>query len=168
MATTSRNTFVKSTSDETLAGIPTGGSAYAINQGDIVVWDSTLNSGAGGIRVPAAQSDMSKYIGVAAQQTPMASLGDVLLTLEVFRSCIVKLKGTNGETYYQYTPVYWNETVDVQSVTLSTNSNARTVPVGYVIVPQDLTMAGTYSVLAGANTDLQVWLNPKYPASYLV
>jgi hypothetical protein len=166
--TTSRNSFVKHTFDGSLAGMPTAGSSYPINQGDIVCWDTTLNSGAGGLRTVAVQADMAKYVGVAAQQTPIASLGDSLLSLEIWQSVIVKLKGTSGETYYHFQEVYWNETVDVQTISNSTNSNARTNPVGWVIIPQDLCMNGIYSVLAGAATDVEVWLNPKYPASFLV
>lgn len=165
--TTSRNSFVKNTYDETLAGLPVKSGA-AINQGDLVIWDTTANSNAGGLRTPVTQGDMANYVGVASQQTPVASLGDSLLTLAIWRSSIIKFKGTNGETYYNFTEVYFNETADVQTITLSTNSNARTVPVGWVILPSQLGMSGVFSLVAGAATDVPVWVNPKFPISYLV
>lgn len=162
MATVSRNPMVRTTNDQYLAGIPIV-PGQAINQGDIVMWDSSLNSGNGGLRVAANQADMATYMGVSEQQSPFASLGDTFNTIKVQRGGIVKLKTTAAETYTMFQTVYFNETLDAQSITNGTNTGARTVAVGVIIIPQSAAMNGVTSVAGGAGIEIHVWLTPKFP-----
>jgi hypothetical protein len=164
VATTSRNPDVKETYDHVLAGIPIV-PGQAINQGDMVCWDSSLNSSNGGLRVVAAQADMATYMGVAMQQSPFASLGDVFNTIEVRRGGAVRFNTTAAETYKMFTKVFFSETVDAQTIVASTNSGARTVACGYIILPQQLTMSGATTLVGAAGVQVQVWLTPAFPVS---
>lgn len=166
MATTSRNPVAINTFDGTLAGIPIGVGA-SINQGDFVVWDPALNSGNGGLRVPTVAADMSiaggGYLGVAAQQNPVASLGDPLNTLEVFFRNIMRMKTTAGETYKMFTTVYWNDAVDVQTITTVVGTTPVRTKVGQIIIPSAQAMNGVQSITGVANGDIWVWLTPFFP-----
>jgi hypothetical protein len=167
MATVSRNPDIKETYDHVLYGIPIA-LGQAINQGDLVCWDTTITTGGGtngGLRVVAAQSDMAKYMGVSEQQSPFASLGDQFYSIGIRRGGIVRLHTTASETYKMFQEVYWNETADVQTITNGTNTGGRTVPVGYIIIPQALVMNGVTTVVGAAGVDVQVWLTPNYPVA---
>jgi hypothetical protein len=166
MATVSRNTDVKETFDASLAGIPIV-PGQAINQGDFVMWDATLNAGNGGLRTPVTQGDMATYMGIAKQQSPIASLGDLINTMGIRLVGIVRAHTTPGETYTMFQKVFFNETIDVQTITNNTNSGARTVQVGFIILPQQLTMGGSTSLLGAAGIDIQVWISPAYPVVQL-
>lgn len=162
MATVSRNTDVKETFDHTVAGIPLV-PGQAINQGDFIMWDTTLNAGNGGLRTPATQGDMATYMGVSKQQSPIASLGDLINTIAIRNGGVVRVHTTPAETYTMFQKVFFNETIDVQTITSNTNSGARTLPVGYIILPQQLAMGGSTNLLGAAGIDIQVWLSPQYP-----
>jgi hypothetical protein len=163
-ATTSRNPCAIDTYDGSLAGIPIG-AGEAINQGDIVVWDPALNSGNGGLRTPAVLADMAisggGFIGIAGQMNPVASLNDALNTLQIFNKNIVRLKTTSGETYKMFTEVYWNDQVDVQTIT--TAATGGRTRVGYAILPAYQTMNGVQSITGTTNGEIQVWLVPAFP-----
>ena len=162
-ATTSRNPCAIDTYDGDLAGIPIA-AGQTINQGDFIVWDPAANAATGGLRTPVVPADMSivngGFMGVAGQQNPVASLGDPLNTLQIFFRNIVRMKSTAGETYLMFTPLYWNDAVDVQTCTSVVGT--RTL-IGYAIIPASRTMNGVQSLLGTPNGDLQVWLVPKFP-----
>jgi hypothetical protein len=164
MATISRNTFIKRTFDHILAGVPIVPN-QAINQGDMVMWDVALNAGNGGLRVVATQADMATYMGVASQASPMASLGDTYSSIEILRGDIVRMHTTAAEVYKQFAKVWFNETVDAQTIVLSTNAGARTIAAGYIIIPQQATMTGVTSITGAAGVDIQVWIAPNYPVA---
>lgn len=161
-ASVSRNTDRRETYDHVLAGNPIV-PGQVINQGDICTWDNTLAAGNGSMRVVTVQADMANYLGVSMQQSPFASLGDFTNSLEIRRGGIVRLKTSPGETYKQFQPVYFNETFDAQTITNTTNAGARTVPVGFAIIPPELTMNGATNLLGAAGVDIDVWLKPNFP-----
>ena len=165
MATTSRNTAVKETFDHVLAGIPIV-ATQAINQGDIVCWDTSLNSGNGGLRTVTSQADMATYMGTADAQNPISSLNMNQNSLKIRRGGVVKMHTSAGETYKMFTVVYYNETADAQTITSSTATGARTVPVGYIILPQEqVDSFATFTLAGAAGVDVQVWLTPHYPVA---
>ena len=166
MATVSRNTDRRETYDHVLAGIPIV-PGQVINEGDIVVWDNALAAGNGSLRVAVAQVDMANYMGTAMQQSPIASLGDFTSSMEIRRGGIVRLKTTPGETYKHFQPVFFNETLDGQSITNGTNTGARTVPVGFAQIPPELTMNGATTLLGAAGTDIDVWIKPNFPVAVI-
>lgn len=162
-ATTSRNPCAVDTFDGDIAGIPIAAGA-SINQGDFVVWDPAANSGNGGIRTPAVAGDMSLanggFIGIAGQQNPIASLGDPLNTLQLFFRGMYRMKTTAAEVYKMFTPVYFNDAVDVQTITSVIGTRTA---VGRIIIPQQQTMQGVQSVTGVANGDIWVWITPFFP-----
>jgi hypothetical protein len=164
-ATSSRNPCAIETYDGSLAGVPIG-ATYTMNQGDILVWDPALNAGNGGLRTPAVLADMAisggGYIGLAGQQNPLASLNDTFNTLQIFFRGIFRLKTTSGETYKMFTPVYWNDQVDVQTIT-NVATGGRTL-LGYAIIPNYQAMNGVQSITGTTNGDIQIWIKPLYPA----
>lgn len=164
MSTQSRNTNVKETYDHVLNGIPIV-LGQAINQGDIVMWDTSLSSGNGGMRVAATQGDMATYLGAAMQMSPVASLGDQVNNLGIGRGGIFRFHTTSGETYKMFTKVFLNETIDAQTIVASTNTGARTVPVGYIILPQQQVMSGVLTLTGAAGVDVQVWITPNFPVA---
>jgi hypothetical protein len=162
VATISRNTNVKETYDHSLAGVPIV-LGQAINQGDVVMWDTTLNSGNGGLRVAASQADMATYMGVAGQQSPIASLGDQINNLQIFIGGVFRFHTTAAEVYKMFTKVFLSETADAQ--TIIANATGRTIAVGYVIIPQELVMKGVLTITGAAGIDVQVWLTPNFPVA---
>lgn len=161
-ATVSRNPDRRETYDHVLAGIPLV-PGQAINEGDVTTWDNTLAAGNGALRVAVTQADMANFMGVSLQQSPIASLGDTINSIEIRRGGIVLMKTTPGETYKHFQPVYFNETLDAQTITNGTNAGARTVPVGFIQIPPELTMNGVATLLGAAGTNIDVWLKPNFP-----
>jgi hypothetical protein len=86
-------------------------------------------------------------------------------SIEVRRGGIIRLFTTAAETYKMFTKVFFNETIDAQTIVAATNSGARTVAVGYAILPQQNTMSGATTLVGAANTQIQVWLTPAYPVA---
>ena len=87
-ATVSRNPDRRETYDHVLAGIPLV-PGQAINEGDVTTWDNTLAAGNGALRVAVTQADMANFMGVSLQQSPIASLGDTINSIEIRRGGIV-------------------------------------------------------------------------------
>jgi hypothetical protein len=150
------------------------------HQGDIVCFDGTLNSGAGGVRQAIVQADLVLnlqnpvlgYAGVAVQNSILNSLGDQLTTVEVGFKNIFNFYTTSGEIYTEGQPVYLNETVvatngNSQQITNNNNSGLRSVKIGYVHLPQDLVMAGTLSITGAANIFVPVAVIANFPAASL-
>jgi hypothetical protein len=166
----SQNTHNKDIYDGTLIFATDQSGVSGVNQGDITVFDSTLNSSKGGARavVPATgQSEMAHYIGISRQNSVLNSLNDVLLTVDVAFKNVYNLKTTAGETYLHLQPVYWNETADAQTITNNTNSGARTVVVGYIILPQEFVMNGTLSIVGAAGILIPVAIVAHTPVASL-
>jgi hypothetical protein len=141
-----------------------------VNQGDITVFDASLNSGAGGARavVPATgQTEMAHYIGCSRQNSVLNSLNDLLLTVVVAFKNVYKFKTTAAETYHHLDAVYWNETADSQTIVKATNSGARTIIVGYVILPDELLLNGTLSITGAAGVNIPVAVVAHFPVSTL-
>jgi hypothetical protein len=158
-----QNTHNKDIDDGTLIYAPDQTGTNVVNQGDIVVFDATLNGAAGGARTAASQADLAKYIGVATQNSILNSLNDILLTLEVAFKNVFNFKTTAGDVYTHLAPVYFNETADAQTVTVSTNSGARTVKIGYVVLPNEFIMNGTLSVTGAAGVTIPIAIVATYP-----
>ncbi len=163
-ATKSSNVNIIETYDGVLTAVPIVPGSV-INSGDIIIWDPALLSGNGGARTPTVQADIALanggFLGTSRQQSPVASLGDYLNNIDYTKQGAVRLHSTAAETYKMFTPVYWNEAVDVQTVT--NVSTARTL-IGYIRLPQQSVMQGVLSITGAANVDLQVLLQPKFPA----
>ena len=144
-----------------------------VNQGDIVVFDASLNAGNGGIRSAVVQADLvlagGGYAGIAMQQSFVQSLGDKLSTIEIGFKCVWNFVSTPGETYKHGMPVFFNETgvgglgINNQ-VTNSTNTGARTIKVGYVILPNEQLMSGNLTVLGATGTTISVAVVATFPA----
>lgn len=163
MATVSRNINLRETFDGRLHVPIVAGTV--INQGDALCWDNTLAGGNGAARVVAAQADMANFLGFAVQQDPVASIGDSLNTIEIVRSGIVRMKTTPAETYKHFQKLYFNETLDAQTITNNTNSGARTVGVGFAQIPQEPSMNGVTTWLGAVGTDIDVLITPNFPAA---
>lgn len=146
-----------------------------VNQGDVVVFDPALNSGNGGIRSAAVQADLvlagGGYAGVALQQSFVQSLGDKLATIEVAFKNVLNFNTTAAEVYKHGQPVYFNETGVAggiyNQVTNSTNAGARTVKVGYVILPNEQIMSGNLTVTGASGTTISVAIVATFPAASL-
>lgn len=171
-ATTSRNTRVISTDDGKSPTWPLI-ATNVVNAGDLICFD---HSGGLSVKTPAAQSDMTYYIGVAEMQNPVSSgidssatiIGPGGVTLYASRSGIFRFYATAGETYTPLMPVYFNETASVQTVTNSTNSAARTIAVGLYFPGGQQQMRGgstNLDVTAVTGTVIEVWLTPAYPVN---
>lgn len=159
----SQNTHNRDIFDGVLLYAPDQSGTNVVNQGDIVMFDSSLNSSKGGVRSVASQADMAEYIGCALENSILNSLNDVLLTLNVGFKNIYNFKTTAGETYTHLQKVFFNETADAQTITNGTNSGARTVAVGYIVLPQELIMNGNLSVLGAAGVSIPVAVVATYP-----
>lgn len=164
MATTPSNTDVFQLGGE-WPGVPISGTS-AINQGDLLMWDTAGNAGNGGARVPASQADMATYLGTAGQTNPVTSIGGNINNTNVeANGKVVQFKTTPGETYKHFDKVFFNETLDAQTIVKSTNSGARTVAVGYVQLPENLVAAGITSLTGASGVTIPVVLTPNYPAA---
>jgi hypothetical protein len=166
----SQNTHNKDIFDGTLVFATDQSGVHGVNQGDIAVFDSTLNSSKGGVRavVPATgQGEMAHYVGIATQNSVLNSLNDVLLTVVIAFKNVFNLKTTASDVYTHLLPVYWNETADAQTVTVSTNSGARTIPVGYVVIPQEYLMNGNLSITGAAGILIPVAIVAHQPVASL-
>ena len=163
-ATKSSNTNVKETYDGVFAGIPIVPGSV-INEGDIVIFDPALNAGNGGVRTPTVAADISLagggFMGTSRQQSPIASLGDFILTIDITKQGVVRMHTTAAETYKMFTPVFWNDAIDVQTIT--TVATGR-VQIGWALIPQQNVMNGVLTVTGAANVDIQVILKPTFPA----
>lgn len=168
----SQNTHNKDIFDGTLVCATDQTGVKVVNQGDVVTFDKTLNSSQGGVRTITAQADMASggnvgFLGVAMANSILNSLNDVLLTIEVGFKNVFNFKTTSGETYYHLTKVYSAvDVADAQTVTTSTNSGGRTVPVGYVVLPNEYIMNGVLSVTGAAGVLIPVAITPNIPAAY--
>ena len=162
-ATTSLNIALRETYDHRLHVPIVAGTV--INQGDLVMWDATLNAGNGAARTPVTQADMATFLGFAAQQSPVASIGDSYTYLEIFRGGIVRAKTTAAEVYKHFTKVFFNETLDVQTIVASTNTGARTVAVGYALMADQDMMNGITTKTGAAGVDIDVWITPNFPVA---
>ena len=163
-ATKSSNINILETYDGVLTGVPIVPGSV-INAGDIIIWDPALNAGNGGARTPAVQADITLasggFLGTSRQQSPIASLGDYINNIDYTKQGAVRLHTTPGETYKMFTPVYWNDAIDVQTIT--TVVGARTQIIGYIHLPQQSAMQGVLSVTGAAGVDVQVLLQPRFP-----
>jgi DNA-binding XRE family transcriptional regulator len=160
----SQNTHIRDIYDGTLVYAPDLTGTDVVNQGDIVVFDATLNGGLGGVRSAVAQADLAKYIGVATQNSVINSLNDKQTTIIVAFKNVFIFNTTAGDVYTHLAPVYFNETATgAQTVTVGTNSGARSVKVGYVVLPQELVMNGTLSITGAAGVVVQVAVAATYP-----
>jgi hypothetical protein len=162
--TTPSNTHISDVYDGQIAGLAIGSTAD-FNQGDMLIWDTTLNSGNGGLRVPTTQADIDYYVGIAAQTNPVTSLNDIINNSNVWKSGKFYMKTTSGETYKAFQPVYFNENADAQTITNSTATGARTKPIGFICIPQDLVVAGVLTVLGAAGVSIPVLIVPQYPVN---
>jgi hypothetical protein len=110
---------------------------------------------------------MGGYMGVFEGQNPVASLGDLLLNIQICFGGIIFFKTTVGDVYTQFAPVYYNETVDAQTVTVSTNSAARSIKVGYVVPGNSSLVAGaagtSWNITGASGVYVQVWIAPYFP-----
>ena len=163
-ATKSSNTNIKETYDGNFAGIPIVPGSV-INEGDFVIWDPALNAGNGGARTPALPADMALanggFMGTSRQQSPIASLGDYILTIDITKQGVVRLHTTAAEVYKMFMPVYWNDAIDVQTIT---NVAGTRTQIGWIIIPQQGSMNGIQTVTGAVNVDVQVILKPLFPA----
>lgn len=167
-ATTSRNPVDTVTTDGQIV-FPLK-SADAVNLGDLVVWDHTN----GTVRTPTNQSDMSLssggYCGVALQTNPVTSAIDAVnnvCTMLVARLGTFLFFGTSGDSFTTFAPVFFNENGSVQTVTVSTNSGARTQQVG-LFMPTNTQLVANASGSSFAYTGVtgayvRVWLTPLFP-----
>lgn len=142
-------------------------SVNVVNQGDIVMNDATLNSGNGGLRAVATQADMATFAGIAKQSSVLNSLGDLLPTVAVAFKNIFNLKTTAADVYKHGSKVFFNETADAQTVTVSTNAGARTVAVGYVVLPNENLLAGNLTVTGASGVTIPVAILANFPAASL-
>lgn len=143
-----------------------------MNVGDIVVWDTASNLG---VRTPATQADMTDYVGVAEQQIPVSSnldepnaVGIGGPSMLVMRNGLAWFFCTAGDTYAPFNPVFFNETLSVQTVTSNTNAGARTKPVGFYFPGQQQIYRGgaaNLNITGVAGQLIQVWLTPAYPVN---
>lgn len=141
-----------------------------MNVGDIAVWDTASNLG---VRTPTTQADMTDYVGVAEQQFPVSSNLDEPSaqgmpgpSMLVMRNGMAWFFCTPGDNYVPFNPVFFNETLSVQTVTSNTNAGARTKPVGFYFPGQQQIMrggAGNINVTGVAGLLIQVWLTPAFP-----
>lgn len=163
-----QNTHAIDLHDGTIIHAPDQTGAHVCNQGNLGVFDTTLNSGLGGTRDVVTQADLAKFVGVALQNSILNSLNDVELTVEYAFKNVFKFKTTAGDVYTHLAPVYYNETAaDANTVTVSTNSGARTVIVGYVVLSGENIMNGILSVTGATNVQIQVAVRANYPVAAL-
>jgi hypothetical protein len=160
----STNNFVSNTAiDGDIAGMPVV-PGQVIYQGDVLCWDATLNSALGAVRSVTNQADMATYIGISEQQSPVASLGDTINNVNIYKQAKMKFYTNPGDVFKMWVPVYFLETAsNAQTVTTSTNSGARTVPVGYCVLTQQLVGAGVLSYTGVAGQFIHVVITPNYP-----
>lgn len=167
MATVSANTHNKNIHDGDLLYPTDRSGVKVVNQGDIVMFDSTLNSANGGIRSALIQADMATYAGVALQNSQLNSLGDVLTTIMVAFKNVFMFKTTAAETYKHGDKVFLNETLDSQTIVKSTNTGARTVAVGFVVLPNENIMAGVLTITGATGTSIPVAVTANFPVASL-
>jgi len=172
------NNFAFTLQDGKLIVLPDLSGAVPTFQGQLVVWDATLNGGNGGVRPAAAQADLANFVGVAEQNSQLNSLGDILPTVCVGFQGVYYFNTTAAEVYKFGTKVFYNETVpqivptlpaQVQpaQVTSSTNAGARTVAVGFVILPNEKLLAGISSITGAAGLQVPVAVVANWPTAGL-
>ncbi len=166
------NNFCFSLTDGKLVLIPDLSGTTPLYQGQIAVWDSTLNSGNGGIRPAATQADMADFVGIAEQNSILNSLGDQEPTVRVGFQGVYFMNTTAAEVYKFGTKVFFNETVAqvvgaYGQITLGNNAGARTVPVGYVILPNQSMLAGITTITGAAGVTVPVAIVTNWPAAGL-
>lgn len=177
-ATTSRNPDSYQTSDGVIT-LPLATSGYtntvgdrSPNVGDIVCWDETNYT----LYTPTTQADMAHYVGISEQEFPVnssldsaaANANGVYLQFRFRGVCYMYTN--SGDLFTPLCPVYFDENDSVQTVTSSTYSGARTVPVGYYIPSNTAQVAGAAgangNVTGASGTLIPVWL--KAPAELAV
>ncbi|MGH7745427.1 MAG: hypothetical protein ACREQ5_11635 [Candidatus Dormibacteria bacterium] len=159
MATVSANTHSQDIYLGTLVYATDATGVKPVNQGDIAVWDATLNGGNGAVRAAAAQADMAAYAGAATQSSFLNSLKEIEPTVAVAFKNVYMFKTTAAEVYKTGTKVFFLETADAQTITSSTNAGARTVAVGYVVLPNESLVAGSVTGAAGVSVPVAVTAN---------
>lgn len=165
-STASTNTFNHRIDDGKIEYVPDLGGTNPTYQGQVVTFDSSLNSGNGGIRPATAQADMAHFAGIADQNSVLNSLNEQLPTVRVGFKNVYMLNTTAAETYKHGTKVYLNETVaDSMTVTTSTNTGARTVAVGYVLLPNESLRTGITSITGAAGVQIPVAIVANYPVA---
>jgi len=168
------NNFSHQIHDGKLLYVPDLTGTVPIFQGQIAVFDATLNGGNGGIRPAASQADMTTFVGIAEQNSILNSLGDQLPTVRVGFKNIYFMNTTAAEVYKFGTVVFFNEAVPqvvgilpantpYGQVTASTNAGARTHAVGYVILPNQTMLAGITSVTGAVNVQIPVAVVAQFP-----
>jgi hypothetical protein len=164
MATGAGNTFSFVLGNPILVPDLTG--VLPVYQGQISVWDATLNGGNGGVRAASTQADMATFIGIAEQNSILNSLLEQLPTVRVGVKNVYYLNTTAGEVYKYGTKVFFNETVaGALQITSGTNSGARTVAVGYVVLPNQTMLAGITSVTGAAGVTIPVAIVGVWPVA---
>ena len=163
-ATVSIDPHVYDTFDNLISPVPIV-ATETINQGDLLVWDATLNAGNGAARTPVTQADMADYLGVSNGQNPVRSLNDTSNYIPMYNKGVMRFQTTAGEVYTHLQKVFFNETLSVQTITNGTNAGARTVAVGFVCLEPQLIMAGTTSLTGAAGVVVNVFITPTFPAA---
>jgi len=150
-----------------------------VNQGDMVWWDP-VNYTLKPLTTPTAVavSATGGFIGVAQGQanpnvypTPAAGTpAENLPGMIVQRGGTVKVHSTTGDgSYYPYEPVTVG--ADAQTVTRGGQTTANRV--GFVIVPLPSSARGAPGATpapetVAGGTDLELWIEPKFPGTYLL
>jgi hypothetical protein len=158
------NTFCYKIDDGKLTFVPDLSGAAPIKQGQIAVFDATLNGALGGIRPVVTQADMAKYAGIADQNSILTSLNEKLPTVVCGFQNVYFMPTTAADVYTYGQKVFYNEVVaDGQTITNGTNAGARTVPVGYIILPNESMMGGILSITGAAGLSIMVAVSGNYP-----
>jgi hypothetical protein len=158
------NTFSYKLSDGSIILIPDLTGVLPVYQGQIAVWDATLNGGNGGVRAASTQADIANFIGVAEQNSILNSLLEQLPTVRVGFQGVYYLNTTAAEVYKYGTKVFFNESIaGALQVTSNTNAGARTIAVGYVILPNQTMLAGITTVTGAAGVQIPVAIIGQWP-----
>lgn len=160
------NSFVFEIADGHIICPPDLSGVKPITQGQVACWDTSLNSGNGGVRPATVQADLANYVGVAEQNSVLNSLNEQLPTVRIGVKNVYLFNTTAAETYKHGTKVYFNETAsDEMTITTNTNTGARTVAVGYVLLHNQDILAGNLSVTGAAGVQVPVAIVPNWPVA---
>jgi len=152
MATVAKDTKVKTQKNFQYSSVPID-PLVAINQGDLVYWDSVLN-----IARPAiTDTNAGTLIGVSDQTNPVASVtsSDRLNSINPEFGDEFIFKTTPGETYFYFDFLYLSG-VDSQTVTKVPATNS----IGHVV------LASGQSSLVGSST-VTVRVFTRMPGSFV-
>lgn len=160
------NTFSVNIFDGKMTYAPDLSGVKPIKQGQVACFDDTLNGGNGGIRPALIQADMAKYAGIADQNSILNSLKEQLPSVVCGFKNVYFMPTTAADTYKHGDPVFLNEVVgDGQTITSGSNSGARTVPVGYALIPNESLLGGILSITGAAGLSIWVAVFANFPVA---